>query len=104
MSYIHVHVTVHVKPGSADAFEAATRENARQSRMEPGVVRFDVLRQLDDPNRFLLVEIYRDEAAVAAHKASAHYPVWRDAVADMMAEPRTAIKFRTVDPTDSEWG
>lgn len=103
MSYIHVHVTVQVKPEHMVAFEAATRENARNSRKESGVIRFDLLRRREADNQYLLVEIYRDEAAVAAHKETTHYAAWRDAVADMMAAPRTSVKFLAVDPPDDEW-
>jgi quinol monooxygenase YgiN len=93
-----VHVHVHVKPEAVEAFQQATLVNARASLQEPGVARFDLLQQQDDPTRFLLVEIYRDAAAAAAHKATAHYPVWRDAVAPMMAEPRRSVKFNLVFP------
>ena len=93
-----VHVHVHVKPECIEAFKIATRQNARESLEEPGVLRFDVLQQQDDPARFVLVEIYRDADAAAAHKATPHYPVWRDAVAPMMAEPRASAKFNDVFP------
>jgi len=99
MLVIHVHVRV--KPESVEAFKTATVLNARLSLLELGVLRFDVVQQQDDPARFVLVEIYRDAAAVAAHKATAHYPVWRDAVAPMMAEPRTSVKFSRVFPGDA---
>ena len=98
-----VHVQVHVKPEHLEAFKLATLANARASGQEPGVVRFDVGQQQDDPTRFVLVEIYRDAAAQAAHKETAHYPVWRDAVAPMMAAPRTSVKFTNLFPTDSDW-
>ena len=91
-----VHVHVHVKPESVAAFEAATRVNARLSLLEPGVLQFEVLQQSDDPARFLLVEVYRDGAAAAAHKETPHYPVWRDTVAPMMAEPRSSVKYHRV--------
>jgi quinol monooxygenase YgiN len=96
-----VHVHVQVKPDCAEAFKAATLINARQSLREPGVLRFDVLQQQDDPTRFVLVEIYRDAAAAAAHKETQHYPVWRDAVAPMMAEPRRSVKFNQVFPDEN---
>lgn len=92
-SMLIVHVHVHVKSDCVETFKQATRLNARSSRLEPGVLQFDVLQQADDPTRFVLVEIYRDAEAAAAHKATPHYPVWRDAVAPMMAEPRTSVKF-----------
>jgi (4S)-4-hydroxy-5-phosphonooxypentane-2,3-dione isomerase len=93
-----VHVHVHVKPECVEAFLDATRINARLSLLEPGVLRFDVLQQADDPALFVLVEIYRDAAASAAHKETPHYPVWRDAVAPMMAEPRSSVKFNQIYP------
>jgi len=95
-----VHVHVHVKPDCVEAFKQATRLNARLSLLELGVLRFDVLQQQDDTTRFVLVEIYRDADAAAAHKATEHYPVWRDAVAPMMAEPRQSMKFNNVSPDD----
>lgn len=103
MSLFIVHVSVHVKPGTADAFIVATRANARNSRLESGVVRFDMIQSADDPNKFLLVEIYRDSIAAAAHKETAHYKTWRDAVADLMAEPRSSIKYINIDPEDDGW-
>jgi len=93
-----VHVHIHVKPDCVEAFKQATRLNARLSLLELGVLRFDVLQQQDDPARFVLVEIYRDADAAAAHKATEHYPVWRDAVAPMMAEPRASVKFDNISP------
>jgi quinol monooxygenase YgiN len=98
-----VHVHVRVKPASVDAFRAATVANARASREEPGIARFDVIQQADDPARFMLVEVYRDAAAPAAHKETAHYQAWRDAVADMMAEPRSSVTFANVFPEDADW-
>ncbi len=98
-----VHVFVHVKPDCTQSFIDATLDNARNSLSEPGVARFDVIQQLDDPTRFVLVEVYRDEAAAAAHKETAHYARWRDAVASMMAEPRTSLKFRNVFPDEEGW-
>lgn len=96
-----VHVFVHVKPESIEEFRAATVENARNSVREPGIARFDVLQQGDDPTRFVLVEIYRTPEAPAAHKETAHYAAWRDTVASMLAEPRTSIKYANVFPDDA---
>ena len=98
-----VHVHVHVKPEAVEAFRKATVENARNSVQEPGIARFDVVQQADDPTRFTRVEAYRSEAAPVAHKTTAHYARWRDAVADMMAEPRTAVKYANVFPPDEGW-
>lgn len=99
-----VHVHVHVKPESVEAFKQATRANARRSVQEPGIARFDVIQSADDPTRFVLVEVYRTAADPARHKETAHYAAWRDAVADMMAEPRTSVKFTNVCPDDAGWG
>ena len=98
-----VHVYVHVKPEFVDAFRLATNENARHSVKEPGIARFDVLQQSDDGCRFVLVEVYRTPQAPAAHKETAHYAAWRDQVADMMAEPRTSVKYSNVFPGDEGW-
>lgn len=99
-----VQVFVHVKPEFVDAFRAATIENASNSVREPGIARFDVIQQLDDSSRFVLVEVYRDGQAPARHKETAHYAAWRDAVAPMLAEPRTSVKYANVYPDDSGWG
>jgi quinol monooxygenase YgiN len=96
-----VHVHVHVKPDCLEAFKAATIENARQSVQEPGIARFDVVQQPEDPTRFVLVEMYRDAGAPARHKETAHYQTWRDTVAEMMAEPRHSVKFDGVFVLDS---
>ncbi len=98
-----VHVHAHVKPEFIEAFKLATVENARNSVQEPGIARFDVVQQSDDPSRFVLVECYRTPQAPAAHKETAHYAKWRDAVAPMMAEPRSSVKFSNVFPDDSGW-
>lgn len=98
-----VQVFIHVLPASVDAFLAATLDNAQHSVQEPGVVRFDVLQQDDDPTRFQLIEIYRTPEAPAAHKATAHYARWRDTVETMMAEPRTNTKYRAQFPAPAQW-
>ncbi len=99
-----VHVHVHVKPEFVEAFKQATLENARNSVKESGVARFDVIQQIDDPTRFILVEVYRTPEDAGRHKETAHYPIWRDTVAEMMAEPRTSIKYTNVFPADEGWG
>ena len=98
-----VHVHVQVKPDCVEAFKAATLANASASVREPGVARFDVVQQADDPTRFVLVEVYRTPEAPAAHKETAHYATWRDTVQPMMATPRTSVKFANVFPADSGW-
>ena len=98
-----VHVHVHVKPECIEAFRRATLDNAQNSVKELGIARFDVVQQADDPTRFTLVEAYRAAEAVAAHKTTVHYARWRDAVADMMAAPRTAVKYANVFPPDAGW-
>ncbi len=99
-----VHVHVRVKPEHLEAFCAATLENARNSIQEEGIARFDCVQSLEDPTRFVLVEAYRNPEAAAKHKETAHYQVWRDTVADMMAEPRSSVKYVNLFPDDQGWG
>jgi autoinducer 2-degrading protein len=98
-----VHVFVNVKPDQVEAFLAATLENAGNSIQEPGIARFDVIQQQDDPARFVLVEVYRTSDDPARHKETEHYQKWRDTVADMMAEPRTSIKYTNIFPDEQDW-
>ncbi len=102
MHVIHVHI--HVRPEAVDAFREATLLNASHSLREPGVARFDVLQQQDDPARFVLVEAYRTADAIAAHKETAHYAAWRDAVTAMMLEPRSRVTFMNLFPGDEAYG
>jgi len=97
-----VHVHVRIRPGQAEAFLAATLVNAGASLGEPGVLRFDVLQDQADPEHVVLVEVYRDDDASAAHKLTPHYAAWRDAVAEMMAEPRQSAKFSAVFPAAAD--
>jgi len=96
-----VHVHTRVRPERVDDFLAATLVNARESLAEPGVLRFDVIQDQADPAHVALTEVYRDEQAPAAHKLTPHYAAWRDAVAEMMAEPRQSVRYSAVFPTDS---
>jgi quinol monooxygenase YgiN len=98
-----VHVHVHVRSECVQEFCQATIENARHSIQEPGIARFDVVQQTDNPTKFVLVEAYHDEAATKAHKETPHYAKWRDTVAPMMAETRTSVKFTNLFPESKEW-
>lgn len=98
-----VHVHVRVKPESIAEFREATTENARHSIQEAGIARFDVVQQQDDAARFVLIEVYRTPEAAAAHKQTAHYAKWRDAVAPMMVEPRQSVKYNAVFPAPEGW-
>ncbi len=99
-----VHVQVHVKHDCVETFREATLENARNSVQEPGIARFDVLQDNDEPTHFVLAEVYRTSDDPAKHKETAHYQKWRDAVADMMTGPRSSAKFVNVFPDDAGWG
>ncbi len=101
MNIVLVHV--HVKPEAIEDFKAISQENARNSIQEPGIARFDVIQQADDPTRFILVEVYRDADASAKHKETAHYMAWRDRAIDMMAEPRYSIKYQNIFPDEAGW-
>jgi len=98
-----VHVFVHVKEDRIEHFKQATLENGRNSVKEPGIARFDVVQQLDDPARFIFVEAYRTPEDPAKHKETKHYKKWRDTVEDMMAEPRSSIKLTNVFPDEKGW-
>jgi (4S)-4-hydroxy-5-phosphonooxypentane-2,3-dione isomerase len=102
MLVVHVHVSV--QPDRVDDFLTATARNAQASLEEPGVLRFDVLQDQSDPAHVVLVEVYRDGDASAAHKETPHYAIWRDTVAEMIARPRESAKFDVVFPTaDDQW-
>jgi len=98
-----VHVHVRVKPDHLEGFLTETRRNAAASLQEPGVRRFDVLQDEADPARVVLNEVYVDQAAADAHKQTAHYARWQDAVAEMMSEPRTRTRFTSVFPGEDGW-
>ena len=98
-----VHVFVHVKSNQVEAFRNATLENARNSIQEQGIAQFDIIQQQEDLTRFVLVEVYRTLDDPAKHKETGHYQKWRDTVADMMAEPRTSIKYTNVFPDEKGW-
>ena len=97
-----VSVTVHVKPEFVDRFVEAILDNARNTRLEPGNLRFDVSRAEEDPGRFLLYEVYHTKEDFAAHQQTPHYLRWRDAVADWMAQPRQGVRHRTIFFGDAE--
>jgi len=99
-----VHVHVHVKEDCVEAFKKASVENAGNSINEPGVARFDVIQQNEDPTRFVLVEVYRSPDDPARHKETEHYKKWRDTVEAMMAEPRSSVKYSNVYPDEASWG
>jgi quinol monooxygenase YgiN len=98
-----IHVQVHVKPEYVEAFRQAIIENARNSVQEPGIIRFDVVQQKDDPTRFVLVEVYRSPEDLNKHKETAHYKTWAQAVAPMMADPRSSLKYEPVFPDKNDW-
>jgi len=93
-----IHIDIHVKPECIDAFKEATLANGRESVLELGILRFDFLQRLDDPARFVLVEVYREPEAQMRHRETRHYQIWRDAVAPMMAEPRAGVKYAGIFP------
>jgi autoinducer 2-degrading protein len=97
-----VHVHANVKPALLNEFLAATLVNARNSLDEPGVLRFDVIQDQADPAHIVLVEVYRDKDAASAHKLTPHYATWREAVAEMMAEPRASVRYTAAFPAAEE--
>lgn len=95
-------VTVYVKEENQEAFIKASLENAKNTRKEPLNLRFDVLQCLDDPNRFFLYEVYKDDSGMTAHKETDHYKTWRETVATMMAKPREGIKHKNLFPVEED--
>ena len=98
-----VHVSIHVEPNAKEAFKQATLANVKNSLQEPGIARFDFIEQQDDPCRFVLVEVYQTPDDALKHKETAHYAVWRDTVAPMMASPRTSVKYTNIAPDEAGW-
>ncbi len=97
-----VHVFIHVKPECVDDFKEATLANVKNSIQEPGIARFDFLQDAA-PNRFVLVEVYRNADDALRHKETPHYMVWRETVEHMMAEPRSSIKYTNIAPDENGW-
>ena len=98
-----VHVFIHVKPDFCDAFIEETLANVRNSLGEPGIARFDFIRETERPDRFLLIEVYRTPEDAVRHKETEHYRRWRDAVAHMMEMPRSSVKFSNLSPGEKGW-
>jgi autoinducer 2-degrading protein len=98
-----VQVYIHVQPDKIETFKAVTLENAQNSLKEPGVARFDILQQADDPTRFVLVEVYRTPEDAPKHKETAHYNRWREQAEPLMAEPRTRTIYSNVFPNEGGW-
>jgi len=99
-----VQVHVHVKKDVIDEFISASIENASLSIQEPGIARFDVIQENEDPSRFVLLEVYRSEDDPEKHKQTRHYEVWRDRVESMMIESRHSVKYHNLFPDDQGWG
>jgi (4S)-4-hydroxy-5-phosphonooxypentane-2,3-dione isomerase len=97
-------VTVRVVPERTDAFLQATLDNARQSRQEPGNVRFDVLQAEAEPSQFFLYEVYRGKDDFARHQQAPHYLRWKETVAPWMATPRQGVRHLSCFPDAAGWG
>jgi autoinducer 2-degrading protein len=98
-----VHVHVHVKTEKVADFISATQLNARKSILEEGIARFDVVQLMQDPTRFILLEVYRSIEATSKHKETEHYHIWKESVESMLAEPRTRFEYQNIYPDDSSW-
>jgi (4S)-4-hydroxy-5-phosphonooxypentane-2,3-dione isomerase len=98
-----VHVHIRVKSDYVEAFKAASLENARNSLLELGIARFDVLQENNDPTHFELIEVYRTSDDPIKHKETAHYNKWRELVEPMLIEPRTRTQYNNLFPNDEEW-
>ena len=91
-------VNILVEPEHTEAFIGATQQNHLHTRQEPGNLRFDLVQRTDDPNRFVLYEVYRVAEDFVVHQQTPHYLVWKEAVAPWMAEPRSAQKCTSLFP------
>jgi quinol monooxygenase YgiN len=96
-------VHIHVKPELTEQFKNATFENARNSIQEPGIIRFDVIQQIEDTTRFTLIEVYRTPDDQLKHRETRHYQIWKDTVGDMMTEPRQGVQYMSLFPNESGW-
>lgn len=96
-------VHIHVKKGSEEIFRDASIENAEHSLMEPGFLRFDILEQDDDPQKFIFYEVYADGSVQNRHKETAHYKKWRSIVDGLMEETRFGIRYTNCFPLDDQW-
>lgn len=84
-----LHVYLHIKPDKIEEFKALATDNATHSNREAGCLRFEALQQEDDPTRFMLIEHYRDEAAVEAHRQTEHFARWSQTIPDLQVADRT---------------
>jgi quinol monooxygenase YgiN len=98
-----VHVHIRVKPEFIEEFKAISIENARTSLKESGIARFDIIQQVDDPNQFELIEVYRTTADPVKHKETAHYNKWRELAEPLLAEPRSRTLYENIFPTNEDW-
>jgi autoinducer 2-degrading protein len=107
MSMLALWVAVKVKPDKREQFLAAIEDDAICSeRDEPGCVRFNVLQDQNDPNQYYFFEVYRDEAALEAHRAAPHYARWRAAAAEVVEGDtvRTNVTPVIPRPESGYWG
>lgn len=95
-----------IKPEYVEAYKEATLENARQTIQEPGVLRFDVLQDREDPTHFSLFEVYRDLEAREAHLLTKHFLVWKNLVLgqEMFARRGHGYEFNALFPQEEDWG
>lgn len=98
-----VHVHIHVKPEFVEQFKNISIENARSSLQEPGIARFDVIQQTDDPSRFELIEVYRTSEDPAIHKETIHYNKWRENAEPLLVEARSRTVYSNIFPADKDW-
>lgn len=99
-----LHVTVQVKPEHAREFLEAVRHDAEHSEKdEPGCLRFDVVQDRDDPNRFYYYEVYKDEAALESHRQSSHFKLYAEKTQSWLAAPPERRFGKNVIPTDAQW-
>lgn len=87
-----------IRPEAVETYRQATLENARLTVQEPGVLRFDVFQDKEDPTHFSLLEIYKDKAAQASHLQTAHFLVWKDVYLAAQAKRGYGHEFEMLSP------
>jgi autoinducer 2-degrading protein len=90
-------VTFHVKDKQINRFKEISQTNAQASRKEPGIKSFEVLQQMDDDSKFLFIETYVSLEDQLSHRETTHYKLWKSQVEELLAQPRTNVKYTVIE-------
>jgi quinol monooxygenase YgiN len=99
-----LHVTIQVKSEHVSEFLDVVRYDAEHSEQdEPGCLRFDVIQDRDDKNRFYFYEVYRDERALEAHRQTPHFKLYAAKVQPWLAVTPERRFGKNLIPSDDNW-